>query len=326
MFRKKKKLSYELYSEILNNFGVESSTKDAVGGKTDKIFVRLDSEHLTDYFKAVAKGGSSYVTYIDDIAIEYATTKKAPIRAVSAMIKEYDKSSKYPYNEEIASKIGNALGIPVVYNMSYEAEDRLQCISIDYMKYDKNLEYGTLYPDYNSRIIDGHSKFNLVEWEQVFLSMPLHNPSTGVPITMGQRKKLFKQFLPTYFFRRFVLGDTDFDVQNIGITYDKRHSTYSISPNYDMERAFNMNWSETSILRSLRRDMPFAIKYYPKEMSNFMKKVSSVYANRMLYSGTIKNIKDKKYGRYALSQVYNSMYAMSKVYIEELANQRAMSK
>ena len=121
MIRKKKPFpKYEWYNSIIDANGIESSTKKAFGGQSEKMFVRLDSDYLTNFFEEVSKGGTSYVTYIDDIIPEYITTKKPPIKAVSLMMKNYDSKCKYGYMEDMGSRVGNLLHIPVVYNKTFK--------------------------------------------------------------------------------------------------------------------------------------------------------------------------------------------------------------
>ena len=88
MFKKKKPFpKYEFYNSIVDELGVESSTKKAFGGQSEKMFVRLDSDYLDDFFTEVSAGNTSYVTYLDDVMPEFFTTKKPPVKAVSLMMK-----------------------------------------------------------------------------------------------------------------------------------------------------------------------------------------------------------------------------------------------
>ena len=306
-FKKKPYPKYSYYDRVINETGEPVSTKEALGGQTDKIFVRMDSEFLEDYFKDVAKGNSSYVTYLDDIALDYISGKKLPISAVSTLLKMYDSSSKRPYNEDIASRVGNLVGVPIVYNRAYKYGSVIFNMSIDYMKYDKNLEYGTIYPDYNSERFTTICPWGLCEWKNFLVKSAMHDPNTGNPIPLNQRERLVESFIPTYFFRKYLLGDTDFGLHNVGIVHNKKHGTYLIGPNYDMERAFYDNRSAEDIAKAFSMDLKIAMDTCPKVMHKFISRLKKIERNMLITPWMFKNIDNKKYSKKAIKALYKNI-------------------
>ncbi|MBO7218415.1 MAG: hypothetical protein J6V40_00355 [Clostridia bacterium] len=317
MFNFKKKKVYPRYSyydSVLNEDGEQVSTKEALGGKTDKIFVRMDSEFLEDYFKDVAKGDCSYVTYLDDIALDYLKGKKIPVSAVSTLLKLYDSASKRAYNEDIGSRVGNLIGVPVVYNRAYKCGSVIFNMSIDYMKYGDHMEYGVLYPDYTGKNEDPYNGWGLNEWKHYLKKAALHDPKTGMPIPLEKREKLVESFIPTYFFRRYVLKDTDFGFHNMCIVHDKRNDSYKFGPNYDMERAFYSNTTFDEYLSRLSKDMHSAMVTHPKLMKNFMTRLSKISSSQLITPWLFGNIEDKKYRNKAIKSIYQSINTMCHEY------------
>ena len=323
-FKKKKEYPrYSYYDSVLNEQGEPVSTKEALGGKTDKVFVRMDSEFLEDYFKDVAKGNSSYVTYLDDIALDYVKGKKPPVSAVSTLLKLYDSASKRPYNEDVASRIGNLLGVPVVYNRAYKCGSVIFNMSIDYMKYDKNMEYGTIYPDYTGpKNFDTLCNWKLNEWKHFLSKSTMHDPNTGVPISQAQRGKLIESFIPSYFFRKYILGDTDFGLHNVGIVHNKKQGTYLIGPNYDMERAFYDERSTDLFVDYFKDDLQSAMVTHPKAMEKFMARLQSIERQMLITPWLFKNIESKKYKNHVVKTLYRNIGLMSVTYDQYKAKEK----
>ena len=314
MFKKKVYPKYSYYDCVLNEMGEPVSTKEALGGQTDKIFVRLDSDFLLDYFKDVAKGSSSYVTYLDDIAKDYVNGKKPPVKAVSTLLKLYDSSSKRPYNEDIGSKVGNLLGVPVVYNRAYKCGSVIFNMSIDYMKYGDYMQYGVVYPDYVGKNQDAYCGWGLTEWKYFFSKSALHDPKTGKPIPLEKRNKLIESFIPTYFFRKYVIRDTDFGFHNIGIIHDRRNDSYKVGPNYDMERAFYSQTTFDSYVQNLERDMKSALATHPKAICDFMSRVKKVSKYQLITPWLFANVEDKRYRNKAIKSLYQNINTMCEIF------------
>lgn len=312
--KKKPYPKYQYYDEVLSDTGEQVSTKEALGGQTDKIFVRLDSDFLVDYFKDVSKGSSSYVTYLDDIAHEYLNGKKPPVKAVSTLLKIYDSASKRPYNEDIGSKVGNLLGVPVVYNRAYKCGSVIFNMSIDYMKYGDHMEYGVLFPDYAGKNEDPYNGWGLNEWKYFLSKATLHDPKTGVPIPLDKRAKLIDSFIPTYFFRRYVLRDTDFGFHNLSIVHDKRNDSYRVGPNVDMERAFYSNTTYDEYVTRLTKDLKSAMITHPKAIKSFMSRLKRVSSSQLITPWLFSNVEDKKYRNKAIKSLYQNINTMCHIF------------
>lgn len=291
MFRKKKEFpKYEHYGSIIDDLGIESSAKKAFGGQSDKMFVRLDSDYLTDFFEEVSAGDTSYVTYIDDIIPEYITTKKAPLKAISLMMKTYDGRCQYGYMEDMGSRVANLLNIPVVYNKTFKDSSINYLLSIDYMKYDKNLRYGTLEGDYFNSPYDSHAMYTLNDWVNFFDGKVLKDPISQKNLNDAERLSILRGFVPAYFLRKYIIEDPDFDVQNMCVIYNSDTEKYSFGPNYDMERAFVKPREDYIYDFTLARDIQLSYEMFPDIIKPLMSRISEVHKKKLINHKLLKNI------------------------------------
>ena len=324
------RLKYEYYDVMIDNDNKDvdietilktlrapkkttSTTNDAFDLKTvfkginDKLFIRLDSAHLQDFFDKVKEGKVSYVTYLDSALDEYRKTGVLPLKSISVLFKNYygPYAEFYAYNEEIASRVGNILGIPVVYNktvkcadvinpppldvtigeyieeMLYPKSKEYHNVSIDYMQYGDitydSIHRGYLRDDRENRT--QHRNQSLRDWFQLFLFKDMRNPHTGASLTIPQRRGLTQEFIPTYFFRKYLLSDSDFDIHNIMIAHNAKEDTYSLAPNFDMERSFNRKWIRFEYEMCLHQDIEFAYKGYPDIVDKFFDGVKTLLSS-----------------------------------------------
>lgn len=300
---------YYHYDEILDDNNNTTDTMTAFGGKTEKVFVRMDSDFLSDLFVAKSRGNSSYVTYLDSLFDNYSYTRQGPpLKTISVLLKSYNsmQSEGYACGEEIASRIGNAMGIPVVYNKHIVGVDpqkeqeldlslidyiqryargeqeKHHIVSVDFMEYSADISYDTIFKGYSKGAACRYSRGNwsLRDWYKFFLfEEDFVNPKTGEKVPLQDRKKLTRDFIQMYLFRKYVISDSDFDIHNIVIKHDARANLYTFGPNYDMERAFCKNTDDDIYEIKFLEDIEFAYKAYPKEIDDFMKKVKAMKKN-----------------------------------------------
>ena len=277
-------LIYEHYNSILDDDKHETNTKSACGGVSAKEFLRVDTECLGDFFVEVAKPTSSYVTYVNGIAKESAG-KQVPMQHVSAMVKFYKGKNRFPCNEEICSRLSNAFGIPTVYNRIFKDNDRMCNVSIDFVPYcDKR--YDTLQNGYSActRRKNIPEVIGIEQWHSFFMSSGLTNPYTKKLVPLRECSKLFRQFVPMYLFRRHIVQDKDFDINNICVIYDPETKTYSLGPNYDMERTFTA-YFDNSYKRhydDLCSDLKFIYICEPSLAEDFVSKVQRLKATKAI--------------------------------------------
>ncbi|MBO7218414.1 MAG: hypothetical protein J6V40_00350 [Clostridia bacterium] len=291
MFKKKKPFpKYEHYNSIVDELGIESSAKKAFGGQSEKMFVRLDSDYLDDFFEEILAGNTSYVTYLDDVMHEFFTTKKPPVKAISLMMKYYDNGCKYGYMEDMGSRVANLLQIPVVYNKTFKEGSIHYLLSIDFMKYDSNLRYGTLEGDYFKSPYDSHASYTLNYWFNFFDAKVLLDPETGKVLNDPNRMSLFRSFVPSYFFRKYIIEDPDFDLQNMCVIYNRQDNRCTFGPNYDMERAFVKERDNYAFDYALERDIKLAYELCPDIIRPLMKRITHVHNKGLINNALLSNI------------------------------------
>ena len=306
---------YKLYDELQDDKGVVRLTNEAIGGQSEKMFVRFNSELLTDFFADISKGNTSYVTYLDDIAPEYAKTGKAPLKAVSLLMKMYSSDCKYGSMEDMGSRVGNLLGIPVVYNKLQKCGSVNFLLSIDYMKFAPNIKYGTIEGDYYTAPHEGHNHYTYSNWLDFFDRSVLKNRYTGKLLNDNQILQILRGFTPSYFFRKYILEDTDFDLYNMGIIYDEATGKYSFGPNYDMERAMvKKNRINQDFEINLPNDIQEAFEMFPNEMKAFMDRLKFVQQNNLINHELLKNISSKFSRRKIIKRLNNNIDSVCLAY------------
>ena len=228
------------------------------------------------------------------------------------MMKVYDSGSKYGYMEELGSKMANLLKLPVVYNKTFKDGSIHYGLSIDFMKYDKSLRYGTMQGDYFTAPYDSHKDYEYENWVNFFENKILKDRHTGRFLNDSHRLQILRGFTPAYFFRKYVLEDPDFDLQNMCIIYDDTAKKYCFGPNYDMERAYCEERKPYLYEYTLQRDLELAYQIFPDVMQNFMQRLEYVDSNNLVTKDMFSHIKSPILRKKIMSRVKENISAIAR--------------
>lgn len=271
-------------------------------GHNNKTFVRCDSEIFFQMFDEIKfNPNCSYVTYLNDFIRNDYDGEDMPISTISCFKKDADHNEI----EETVSRLANVLGLPTTYvvNVPGDSVDERKkkwndffanckvgdtikinegyILSVDFIG--SNEHFDTLdiysghrgYPSFDilcdkyDDLRTWYAKIVLAREDQFI------NPITKAPLTSDVRLNLFKEFIPQYFFRRYIVKDRDLRSENVGIIYNSQTGEYKLAPIFDTEYSFNNYNKETfeKTLANLQNEMNFAFRIDPYVMNNFVTKV-----------------------------------------------------
>ena len=83
---------------------------------------------------------------------------------------------------------------------------------------------------------------SLEEWFCSFKNADLTNYQTGEELSYSVNMQLFREFIPQYFFRRYLTRDHDFKSENVCIIYNQKTGKYRLAPMFDMEYCYSLTF------------------------------------------------------------------------------------
>jgi len=301
------------YDEVLDDDNKPFEKYDFnefVGGHNDNSFVLCEGDIFYQLFNEIKYNPNcSYVTYLNDFIKRYYDGEELPISNISCFKKDVD----YGFIEHTVSRLANELGIPTQYSI-YISGDSVEerrnkiveflnskantaklkintgyLLSVDFIGKNERFETIESYLRKDKRsindlnnVIDGDY---LRKWyaEMIIRSdEDFVNPFNNEALSIDIRKRLFGEFLPQYFFKKYIVRDADLASSNVGIIFNTETGEYKISPMYDGEYCFHgyskltQDQKERIQLR-LQDELTFAYRLYPEIMEEFITKIWDLY-------------------------------------------------
>lgn len=277
MFSKKEKLINALSCRVIDNF--EKHKEDYYeqdgeldGHRIDKVFYRVDSECLKPLIdELINNPNCGYITYMNNVIKEGFVPKK--ISCLSKQLR-WDMnyiieglSDELIVNEVLASQMLNYFGCPTVFNTAtiikdVEGKTEYVLISADFMSESDNFK--TLWDCY----------CGIYDLEETIQRLKKGIPTKSKII----KNEIIEEFLYTYFVRRYVLHDGDFNADNIGFLINKENKKIQLL-NFDYEFAFDNDFlaGKVNLVRELKDNLSYLVKKYPRIYEKFIKKCEEVY-------------------------------------------------
>lgn len=303
----KKSLKIQEYINNYKNDIIVNQSKD-IGGTLNKRFVRVESKFLIDMFKEISRNpNTSYVTYLNDFIIENQSIlfTNPCIEYTSALLKEdcrmgYKIYSEQLYSEICASRLGNFMGYPIVYNQLHtDANGDNFVISVDFVK--PNCEISLL-----DEIFDHNILWNL-GLEQLEYFTPLEdwlkalnmafdtNPLfTKNNISNEDKTKICNDFVSLYLFRQFTLDDADFKAVNVAILHNTKNNRFELAPNFDMEMCFKPSRAKGYDHEFAMVNIDYCARNYADILDDFIDRMKAVNDRKKINKLFKSEIKDPK--------------------------------
>lgn len=279
---------YEYYDEISAR-----DYSERLVGMHEKKFVRFSSDFFGDLIENIRDSENPcYQTYMNDIIKEGYTPKY-----LSVLMKYNDKNTKYIiYNEYLASKICNCMGVPTSYNQLYKKDDKLYLLSVDFLKPDERIL------DINDLIFEikgDNMNFNIYDDTYDYLSSQIFELSQVIrmnKIRGGGRYawnfdegKYYRDYVNMFLTRCFLLGDMDFFAGNVVNILDNENNMH-LGPAFDCEFTFG----KSEIDEKDKVNLIYAKNKYPTTYEKFCSNLDKMM-KKDTFNALFTGIEDKEY-------------------------------
>lgn len=268
---------------------------ETLDGMHTKKFIRLNSEYLSDLIDEMRNNPNcAYKTYFDNLLKEddYVPEK------ISAMLKQlYDKDSCY--NEILASRICNEMGIPVAYNRYCSLNDKHYILSVDFLGKDCSIVDlndalfeikgdSLKYDIYEILSDDNQKSISNMLLEIIEVHKYLCNKLYFKNINFDMHKYV-NEFLSQALVRKFITSDTDFYPRNISDIIDGNNNL-QMAPVFDNECAFSGSFEVHTVVS----DFEYISKHYPEVFEDFWNKYDNLMSDKN-FNKLFSKIDDKEY-------------------------------
>lgn len=313
-----KKYQHELNSNSDNKVNLSS-----IGGTSSKKFIRVDSEFVKGYYDARSKANSSFVSYADDLILEYFDPdyrdeygkKKYPLKYISCLLKNSSMHT-IPYgaqNEVVGCRLANLFGMPTVYNEMVEYLGNEFVLSIDVLKDDEhmlNLEdmYTSKYSNIDEYDLD--DSFNMFTytalWSEFVHECIDHQLSKDAPDREEQIDLCIESFLEQLFFHMFMINNRDIKPQNFAAIFNGDNTTAEMFPSFDYEFSDFKPVAINLYFELLQDYLHFMNENYPGKLKEIMFKFKKMNFTK---DGKLNLTRPNKIFRDTFPQEYiNSIY------------------
>ena len=247
----------------LDNLLLEEKDSPSTDTPQVQMFIHCDSKYFREMFGAVVEPNSHYITYANDEIIQHSMYRHSvlPLEKVAVIMKTYNRQRSWCVSE-IAHKVSNLVGLPTAYCRSLKVGNDTMTLTADYVKYG---EYFFTLKDffaYNDKL-NSNSLRAIVNK----IKNDVRDLQRGTKIPSEERVRLAKEFVPFYFFRKYIISDSAFTGDKVGIIYNTHSRHYCWAPCYDMEDSFG---DIKPVLNKLEQDVETAISLYPNTMKNII--------------------------------------------------------
>lgn len=302
--------------------------KEIIGTSNIAQKTMQDSVVFRELFEAIQSGKSSYVTSINDIVSGEKDGKPYIPHYVPCLVKSCLEDCAY--REVVGSRLGNALGVPVVYNTTqddvvkdksyvgskvaskYVPQD-IDVYSVDFVEYGYYFEslsrLGAFIP------YDTPLETNL---EIVLQTIKLFAKEHNIKFTPKIREKIERDFCKQYLFRDMLCEDLDCEAKNYGILYSIEKGYITLTPMFDLELMFN-TYGSSGYTEINEKSIMFYHKKFPNDLADFMRRLEKLITENKLqaiFTETLPQEKYKDVAQRSLDMVHNNAVKMLVMYQE----------
>lgn len=295
-------MNFEEFLNRMHRFSNDPSKVD-IGGSVPKQFVRInddvadgcehknttiastgknvaDSMFFKELYESLLSGNSSYKTYINSFFIDEDGKPRSSSdiyvpKFVNVLVKDVNWK-KWLYAEVIGSRLANMMNVPVVFNTApcganeiiYSAtSSKYRLMSVDFIPFGYEVE----------NLDDmGFSSCGCTSQIQNYIDtivreMPAIAKKYNLNVTQERMDRLIKDMCLQFLFRSCMCGDSDGDVNNYAIFYNRENGDFMLSPVFDMEGLFTQKLSANSEFKYQSfQSLKYINKHYPELLMDFM--------------------------------------------------------
>lgn len=298
-------------------------------GKCKKKFKRCLGWYLEDMFNEIRNNpDSNYVTCMDEVIKDPSVTLKDFDRTCVSVIYKTprDLYVDFAKNEILGSRISEAMGIKTEYVVPVK---RNKYMAIDFLSGDDCFETFSEFVGIKhlNAYIFSQGDSCVRPWvESLIYSAYSKIPKKNKLQKIMDIEPLIVDALKIYFFKKYIIHDADFCVQNLGVVYSPGYKNLRIAPAYDFEQ---------SLMPGIRTEQGFGliddIEYLAKSFPHVLLRVVQELNLDVIKKDKIKSIlqqhepyedKQKEY----FNLINNSMLNLQYYSKEALKNSKKYAK
>lgn len=270
-------------------------------GMHSKKFVRFPSKYFDDMSREIIENPNcSYETYMDELL------KEGHIPEYYSVLLKNDYDNDYfVYNEVLASRICNQMGINTVYNKKITIDQKNYLASVDFLKADeKIIDMNNLIAEIHGDSLDyniftcGDDKLPTQMWD-LYQVIDMNKARARNNAWKFDRIKYSEDYVYFFLVRRLIINDQDFFPRNFCNIVDKDNNM-RLGPVYDCELGFgkeNMNKTDKENLEYIATRWPHVLQKFFKKYSQLMKTNN--------FDKLFDDIDDKKYVKVTKKEMKN---------------------
>ena len=251
----------------------ETNFADFFFGTSPKTFLQCRGSYLLDMFREIRSDqNTNYVTCVDQLIKDNTYTEEQfKDFPVSVILKTPSSKRKeiYTRNELITSRIASTFGIPTEYVAPIE-DNPDKYIAVDFLNYDQKLETLSEFVGEKLNFYNYDKEGPLKYAFQLLMNETLRFfKDKGRYANALKLKRILVDFVTQYFFKKYIVHDSDFCGVNVGIILSHANKNMNISPAYDFESCF-MPGIRSAQGYGLEDDIEFLAKNYPSILKSVL--------------------------------------------------------
>lgn len=205
--------------------------------------------------------------------------------SVSVFIKEMTRESRVEA-EIFASHIMNYFGLPTSFNTRIVGNNgkgmKNYLMSVDFLRSNEKLVLLEDLIGENMRnwisldvrhYLEGDFEYN-IKLIKKLLSEKLKEEE--INYTQKDVDEFVSFLVSSMLVRTFLLGDSDFQIQNTGILINDKNKTFRPIPNFDFECSFAASYINRDTLDTIFQTLPEIQAMFPHEYDEFIKKMNEL--------------------------------------------------
>lgn len=307
----------------------EVDLKGMFKGKCKKKFKRCLGWYLEDMFNEIRNNpDTNYVTCVDDVIKDPSVTLNEFGKTSVSVIYKTPRNFYVDYakNEILGSRIAEAMGIKSEYVVPVK---RNKYMAVDFLSGDDLFETFSEFIDVkhlNAYVFNAGDSCVRPWVECLIYSAYSKMPTKNKLHKIMDIEPLLVDAMKIYFFKKYIVHDADFCVQNLGVVYSPGYKNLRIAPAYDFEQ---------SLMPGIRTEQGFGliedIEYLAKSFPHVLGKVVQELNLNVIKKDKIKSIlqqhepyedKQKEY----FNLINNSMLNLQYYSKEALKNSKKLGK
>lgn len=296
-------LNYEEFD--FNKLEIEeySGEKDALDGRCEKYFCRVDSKHFKNLINELADNlKSSYVTYANNVIKEGVIPEKLSVLIKTKKLDE--NTQRNIISEVLSSQILNYFECSTPYNMAFKnGLDEIKLLSVDYIS--ENEEFNSFM---DLKLYGWYAIENVVAKTKEFL-----DSFDGV--LEENKNQVLENYVLSYYVRKYLLIDSDFDYRNAGLLINKKDKTLKYI-NYDFEFGCLLDAEREFKDYVLQDSLEYLKRKFPQVYNRFTYKIKQMVEVKDEVKNNL-DYKNKKHEVAVKTILNNAKYLLSQISIIE---------